>query len=346
MKTLTLKNRFQGNSTLIENDFIDSYMIKANGEYVKVYLYLLRHLGNPDISLTISGIADHLENTEKDILRALKHWEKSGLLFLEYDEAGKIIGLELGAASERPNVEPLKTQSKVEPVKVEPVKAEPLKPAVSKENAAKERRAFKQLLFIAEQYLGKTLSKTEMDTITYFFDDLHFSVDLIEYLIEHCVEHNHKSIHYIKSVALAWSDAHITTVTQARHSTSAYNKNCYSVLKAFGILGRGPAATELDYIKKWVEEYAFSLDVIIEACNRTIASTHQPSFEYADSILKSWLKNEVHHLSDVLRLDETFKKEKTKKAPVPTKSASTNKFNNFQGRTYDIDSLEEQLLKQ
>ena len=41
MKTLTLKNKFQANATLLPNDFIDNYMIDANGEFVKVYLFLL-----------------------------------------------------------------------------------------------------------------------------------------------------------------------------------------------------------------------------------------------------------------------------------------------------------------
>ena len=39
MKTLTLKNRFQTNATLLPNDFIDNYMVDANGEFVKVYLF-------------------------------------------------------------------------------------------------------------------------------------------------------------------------------------------------------------------------------------------------------------------------------------------------------------------
>ena len=99
MKTLTLRNRFQGNSTIVENDFIDHYMTKANGEYVKVYLLLLRHLNDPSISLTISKLADCLECTEKDILRALKHWSKVGLLKIDYDEAGTICGLAIGQSS-------------------------------------------------------------------------------------------------------------------------------------------------------------------------------------------------------------------------------------------------------
>ena len=67
MRTLTLRNRFQGNSTIVENDFIDYYMTKANGEYVKVYLLLLRHLNTPDSSLTISKLADCLEAQKKTL---------------------------------------------------------------------------------------------------------------------------------------------------------------------------------------------------------------------------------------------------------------------------------------
>ena len=95
MKTLTLKNRFQTNATLLPNDFIDNYMVDANGEFVKVYLFLLRHLDDPCSSITISTIADCLNNTENDILRAFRYWEKSGLLCVERDADGKITGLEL-----------------------------------------------------------------------------------------------------------------------------------------------------------------------------------------------------------------------------------------------------------
>ena len=95
MKTLTLKNRFQTNATLLPNDFIDNYMVDANGEFVKVYLFLLRHLDDPCSSITISMIADCLNNTENDIFRAFRYWEKEGLLCVERDTDGKITGLEL-----------------------------------------------------------------------------------------------------------------------------------------------------------------------------------------------------------------------------------------------------------
>ena len=40
---LGLKNRMAFQGTVVSNAFIDTYMAAANGEYVKVFLYLLRH---------------------------------------------------------------------------------------------------------------------------------------------------------------------------------------------------------------------------------------------------------------------------------------------------------------
>ena len=70
-------------------------MVQANGEFVKVYLFLLRHLDNAGSSLTVSAVADCLNNTENDILRAFKYWESKGLLQMECDAEGHVCELEL-----------------------------------------------------------------------------------------------------------------------------------------------------------------------------------------------------------------------------------------------------------
>ena len=59
--------RFQVDATLVSNEFIDRYLAEANGEYVKVYLYLLRHKDEP---VSLEKIADGLNHTEADIRRA------------------------------------------------------------------------------------------------------------------------------------------------------------------------------------------------------------------------------------------------------------------------------------
>ena len=351
-RILTLRNRFQGNSTIVENDFIDHYMAKANGEYVKVYLLLLRHLsaGSP---LSISALADCLECTEKDILRAFKHWSKVGLLKIDYDEAGNICGLAIGQASSNQESEVFVSSPVVEQPKNSETATEqsgnkkvssPIK-AAKKQPSSSQEDELRQLYFVVEQYMGKPLTVTEIKKLNYFFDTLGFSVDLIEYLVEYCVENGHRNFRYIESVALSWSVSGITTVDEAMLNTSLHNKNCYPILNAFGIKGRGPAPAELEFIKRWTEEFGFTLDVILEACNRTITNTHKPDFKYTDSILNNWFTNGVKHLTDVSRLDQEFKQGKESKKRSASASVTTNnRFNNFEGRSYDMTSLEQQLL--
>lgn len=365
MKTLTLKNKFQTNATLISNEFIDDYMIQANGEFVKVYLFLLRHLDDPCQTLTLSMIADCLNNTEKDILRAFRYWESQGLLKLEKDSEGHISALELNkipvSASALPDsdmsvnkeqhgTDSSATDTKAASAPAETVQKTSQKPPKAVSNKAipldsfKAQKELKSLLYVAEQYLGKTLTKTDIDAITYFYDTLGMSASLIEYLIESCVENNHKSIHYIRKVAIAWAEEGISTVEEARQQSLNYNKNCYTILNAFGIRNRGPADYELDYIRKWTEEFGFTLDIIREAVNRTISATHQPNFEYTDKILTDWNEKQVHHLQDISSLDVAFKREKAAKKSSPCQKPVTKNMNNFERRTYDMDSLEERLL--
>lgn len=71
------------NFTQVNNDFIDGEMLSANGEYVKVYLLLLRYAEDRSLDITdaiISKIADKLDCPEKDVLRALEYWHSKGLL--------------------------------------------------------------------------------------------------------------------------------------------------------------------------------------------------------------------------------------------------------------------------
>lgn len=168
----------RADQTLVSNVFLDEYMPAANGEYVKIYLYLLRCLSSDQAELSLTLIADRFDHTEGDILRALKYWEKMKLVKLEYSDADSLSGIRLlnsGEAAGKAAVpEPASPKADA------PASASQKIPPFSMEEQ-------QQLLFICEQYLGKTLSSTEVARICYFHDVLGFSADLIEYLVEYCV---------------------------------------------------------------------------------------------------------------------------------------------------------------
>ena len=66
-------------------------MPEANGEFVKVYIYLLRALSSAPVSFSLEQMADRLLCTERDILRALKYWAKQELLTLDFTDNNKLM---------------------------------------------------------------------------------------------------------------------------------------------------------------------------------------------------------------------------------------------------------------
>jgi DnaD/phage-associated family protein len=115
-------------------------------------------------------------------------------------------------------------------------------------------------------------------------------------------------------------------------------------MKSFGISGRNLAESEIAFVNKWTKEYAFDMEIIQEACKRTISATQKASFEYADTILTNWYNQKVHTIKDITALDKAFNKSKNTATPAQTTTTKRNKFNNFDQRSYDFDKLEKMLL--
>lgn len=371
MAMITLHNASLPEVTILSNTFIDNYMPEANGEFVKVYIYLLRALSSAPVSFSLEQMADRLLCTERDILRALKYWAKQELLVLDFTDSDKLCGIALlspdkhteNASSVSASVETVSTveQPAIQAASAPSAAVEPSVPtgkasSDKKQELTPERiRELKQneeiiqILYIAEQYLGKTLSPTESQKLLFFYDGLGLSADLIEYLLEYCVSHNHKSIRYIEKVAIAWAEEGITTVEQAKRSNSRYNKEYFTILKALGITNRNPVETEITLMDTWLKTYCFSMEIIQEACNRTVLQTGQASFQYTDKILEGWKKKEVKTLDDIRSLDDEHQKRRQSKKAAsrkPAAPASNNRFNNFEQREYDFSEYEKHLLNQ
>lgn len=409
MTAINISSDIATSFTTVSDIFIDQYMPKANGEFVKVYLYLLRATGSGAGIATISEIADHFSNTEADIIRALNYWASEGILQVQTGADGQIIGINLcslsvsGMQAAQSNIQSAvadnaaqnnlqngvvnnATQNnlqnsvvnnaaqnistaniRMQDSVVEKLKSQtPDKAASSqKEYTLDEIKEFRknpdisELFFIIETYLKHTLSSTDTNMVLYWLDELHFSTDLVEYLVEYCITKGHSSLRYMNKVALGWADAGIKTVDQAKDDAAAHSQIYYSVMKALGITGRNLVDSEVSLINKWVGEYGFDIELVKAACSKTISAIQKPSFEYTDSILANWKKKDVHTLKDVEVLDANFAKANKASAtgssqgtnaangsskPKNNNSSSKNKFNNFNQRNNDYDKLEKLFL--
>lgn len=358
MPVLKLRSEMDSRFTAVPHGFIDVYMPSANGEFVKVYLYLLRSLRGPDQELSLSLLADRLFCTEKDIMRALGYWEKQGLLSLARDDGGQPTGIVLletasgtGSREESAEAPPAKDGTPDRPATPPSGQEAPETPSVprftrDRLEALKQDEDFSQLLFLTETYLGKTLNATEINSLCYYYDTLKFPAELIEYLVESCVSKGHKSFHYIEAVAQRWHGAGIRTVQEAKQQSSQYTKQYYSVLRAFGIMDRSPIEQEIHMIDHWMNDFGFSTELICEACSRTIQAISKASFSYADSILSNWHKQKVHSLNDLEAVDARHAGAKPPRSNNSGKKTQpNNRFNNFSQREYDYRELEQQLLK-
>ena len=333
MSLISLQNSSELEVTILSNRFIDNFMPRANGEFVKVYIYLLRAVSSSPSSFSLEHMADRLFCTERDIFRALKYWEGEKILSLTYTTDRQLSGITLlepfadvghmesSASSENifstagTSSSPVSAQMAAgisQPVAL--TGSAPKNVSLSSSNSAvsggtsselstsadyirsltpdhiselKQNEEVSQLLYIAEQYLAKTLTPTEMQKIFFFYDELHMSADLIEYLVEYCVCKGSKSIHYIRKVGLAWAEDGISTVSQAKERTTTYRRNTFAIMKAFGINDRNPVDPELKYIEKWLDTYDFTLELVLEACRRTMerlpSSTENPIRETSPS---------------------------------------------------------------
>ncbi len=336
--------------TGISNNFIEYYMTDANGDFVKLYLYLAMLCASKrDISL--SDIADHLNCTENDVCRGIRYWIREDVLRLVYNgrERNEVRGIVL-LSLKRPN-DTLSSELKLvdfkkalsgnqkagfaevsesDPVKEEEEISEPAakaprkkQPSPAELNDKLSDKEIHDLIMEATAYCNRELSQKELNSLIYIKDQLNFSFDLAEYLLEYCAEIKKTSFNYIEKVARNWYEEGITTREEASEYSSKYLTLYGRILKTLGITSRyTPAPIEKKYIDTWTHDYDFSEAIIIEACNRAIEKKpNNVNFPYVNGILESWYKSGVKSFKDISKLDDSHRKKSETKSTVSSSSS-------------------------
>ncbi len=390
--------------TSIHNTFIEKYMLGANGSYVKVYLYLSKCIQAGEEDLSISSLADRMENTEKDIIRAFNYWEKKKLLkitrsedkstitgidLLNPDEPTQTKETEVASSKEKgtsvhttnlapkPAIdipenantehadtvnEPISESSQAaEPEMIAvvemPVKKAPAKQHSFRVTAEQTKRLTSDEEFcwtcnVVESYLERPVKPGELQLISYLYDNLHFSSELILHLYEYCISLGKTSTSYIQTVAISWAEKKVTTPAQAQEASIEYSASYTAISKAFA-LGRALAMIEKQYVDRWQKEWKMDLSVIIEACNRTMLKIQKADFKYTEGILDNWHKADIRTLQDVEKADELFAKKKAEAGQSPNSKAQNNgarkknaysSFIQHNMSSGDMDELEKKLL--
>ncbi len=185
--------------TLLSNAFIDYYLPEAEGEYVKVYIFLLRHSNSPD--LEISSICEALDLSDRKIKNALNYWSDEELIKLYYTD-NKLTGISF----------------------IPPAKASKhRKSHLSSDRVRKllrEDEVSQRIKFLGESYFGRPLAPREVSMLLFFHDKLGFNEELCDYLLDYSVMHGAKNMNYANAVALSWHSEGIKSAEEAKAKTA------------------------------------------------------------------------------------------------------------------------------
>lgn len=346
----TFKSMDPADAMILSGEFVKDYMLRANGAYLKFYLFILY---NAKKDMSVKDLAFELELTENDVHHAIEYWKKLGLISEEvkndirnvedtvtfYD---KISEEEVSVESPVLNSDKYSGVEKAEVLTTAEYEFEDEEVYEDKSIDIIELGSdqdFDTLIYFIQQLRKKTLSNNDVQILAYLYKNLGLSVDLLEYLVEICVQAGKTSMRYMEKIALDWHSKGIDTVDKAKNE-KLYSRDVFEVIRIFGMNSRGaaPIDKELQYINKWLDKYAFTVDIIKEAYDRTVMTIRKPSIQYADSILSKWYSIGVKVKSDI-NVKDIHKENVQKKdnVTVGTPTRYKNKFNNFDQREQEED---------
>ena len=311
--------------TPVNNIFIEKYMPQARGEFIKIYLLMLKHDISGELGVSSSILASSLNLLESDIMNALNYWNDQGVIkFTKIDKMGNF-NVEFVDLIQEPTTSPKQVD---------------LLEALGSTTT-------KDMLKDIEILLARPLSPNEMSIYLNWQREFGFSSELILILMEYCISKGKSDSRYIEKVALSWHDLKITTIEQAQNLiTKTEDKwiNIRKILTYLGITNTDIMKPQQDLIEKWLLIYKFPNEIILKACDICFERLNRADFKYIDGILTNWNKNNIKTLEDIALKDTKNIKNTKYQKNYNNNEKAPLKFNNFEGREYDYDSLEKKLL--
>ncbi len=348
-------------STSISDYFIDNCLAAAHGSFVKVYLYLIRCLHDTSMPITVEEMSNRVGESENDVIKALRYWEKEGFLRVSYDADGDVRDIRIENSDGFPARDKVLTVSEptvrsrrlaqIKPRGQEaPVAPEPeiMVPTYTPSQIARFRELdeFSNLIDVLEEKLGKTMTVRMLQLPSFLYESLGFTPELIEFLYDQCIRIDKASDKYIEKTAIEWKKSGVFDIDSARSHVLTRTAEYSTVVKAFGISGRNLGSRELEYLSRW-HEAGFSVDLIREACCRSVSKgSSGKQFSYADSILKNWQQKGISDLIAVRDDDSLYRqahpvRKSDETADAPARPAPKGRFTNFPQRSYSNQDLAE-----
>lgn len=298
-------------NTEIPDIFFSEYLSQANGDFVKVYLYML-FLSKYDKEIKVNDLSKKLVLPLKTIQDAIKYWEEQGIITKK--NTGYIIN----------NLQEIELNKLYKPRTA--LTAEQIQ-----KNAENQQRA-KAIEYINNKYFSGLMPTTWYPDIELWFKKYNFDEEVMIALFGYCFDRSalHKS--YIQRVAEAWYKNNIKTFNDL---DTYYEKQeklktiASSISKKLG-LHRQLTEYEYAYIEKWNIDYKYGLDIIEIALKKTTSKAN-PSFDYLDKLLSDWHDRGFKTINEI----QNFLSEMKQKNKNVQKLEKTSGYGKYDQREYN-----------
>ena len=297
--------------TTISDIFFTEYMPQANGDFIKVYLYLY-FLSKYNKDIKLNDLSKKLALPLPIIQNALKYWEEQGVI------TKKNTGFIMNDLQE------------IELHKL-------YKPRVSLstkdlEKSEQSQYRAKAIESINHSYFQGMMTPSWYNDITLWFKKYQFDEQVMIALFGYCFDKSALHRNYVQTVADAWSKNNIKTFNDLDiyfEKQEKLNKIKKNISKKLGI-SRKLTQYEEAYIEKWIVDFGFSFDIIELALKRTTSKAN-PSFDYIDKLLCDWHDRNFKTVSEV----ETFLVNLKQKNKNIKELEKKTKYNNYEQRQYE-----------
>lgn len=329
--------------TPIENIFINDYMPMANGTYVKVYLIGFKYAHDRDFKIEVNNetIAKHLNIPLEDVLRAWDFWQGKGIIEKIPIDSERSINYKVKFL----NLKQLYIKNNIRLFTSEKDQPQLTKHSTEDLIQANKVPAINNMFNNIDHIMRRQTVPMEKQKILSWITDYNMNPDVIEKAFSYGVERKGiRKLSYVEGIIRNWYDDGLTNMEAVMESFKNKDEKYYiyqKIMKSLGLDKRPAREDETQLIDRWFEEYKFTMDVVLKACEAD--KNPIPSIKYVNGILKSWYEKGIKTTQDIEVLDKPVERvQKSKKAVKKSRPTTTTRFHNFEQRTdkYSSDELE------
>ncbi len=246
--------------TPVENLFLQEYMLRAPGNYVKVYLYGLMQCYHPAEAMSLARMARDMDLPEEEVFQAFQYWERMGLARRVADSPAQYVYKNL-----KHNL-------------------------LMSTGEGETLYRYKDFNATLHNLFDKKRKLYEQDyrRIYEWIEVLELPETVVIMLIRYCIDIYGLRFSLEKADGLAreWAEQGVRSIEDAEEMTRTSKQQADDLKRVLRRLGqrRAPSMDEEDLYRKWTREWGFEPQAILEACKETTKGS--PTMAYLNGILQ------------------------------------------------------------